>query len=73
MSRKPWKEMTDAEIDEIKRKKCQFCVYSIKFGAYDKRFRCIMCNYCSKEGHSRGCRPDECDKYKPRLRRRRKE
>ena len=71
MFKKPWEEMRKEEINEIKRKWCCNCKYAIRLSQIPWKYvENIICNYCGKEGHSRGCRPDECDKYKPRPRRR---
>ena len=73
MSRKPWEEMTVEEINEIKRKRCRYCMYSTRYVTTDNHVTGIICDYIGKEGQMRGRRPDECDKYKPRKRQRRKE
>ena len=68
---KPWSEMTEKEIEKIKKEKCRNCIYSraISFGdkATDNRF---ICGYILVIRHSRGCRPDQCDKYVRRKKRR---
>lgn len=42
------------------------CYYAGKFGAD------FCCDYLVIEGHSRGCKPEECDKYIKKKRRYRK-
>lgn len=41
-------------------KKCMYSV-TMKEGM-------IICDYIGVEGHSRGCSPEKCDKYKPKTR-----
>lgn len=47
------------KCSEVKRS-CHYC--SILSGNEP------VCNYCLMESHSRGCDPEQCDKYVPRAR-----
>lgn len=62
---KPWREMPIEEINKIKREKCQYCVFSGKYtvSTDGKHASGITCDYIGIMGHSRGCRPDQCDKF----------
>lgn len=64
---KPWEQMTEEEIRKIKREKCKFCRYSSSKSARSSAYN-ITCAYIEKTGHSRGCRPDMCDKFERRRR-----
>jgi hypothetical protein len=71
--KKKWKDMTEQEINQLKRKQCSSCAYfmSIKRGA-----TLAMCNYIELTGSSRGCSPLECKekgKYKAKAGRRKKD
>lgn len=61
----PWSDMTEKEIYKIKKEKCKFCEYGTRNnqGNADS-IKSIICDYIGKVGHSRGCRPDKCDKFK---------
>ena len=53
---KPWRNMTEKEIQKIKNKYCTKCVYY----ANENNIRSIYCDYINKEGKRRPCRPGEC-------------
>jgi len=55
--KKKWSDLTDKDIDKIIAEKCTHCGYR---GMLDGR---ICCDYIIHTGKSRGCRPDECDKF----------
>lgn len=61
-NKKPWWAMTAKEIGKIKIEKCRYCKYA---GGYYKQegISRPTCDYIGIVGHSRGCRPDECDKF----------
>lgn len=62
---KPWREMSERDIYKIKKEKCRHCVYATRNGKGNEDcIKSILCDYIGKEGHSRGCRPDKCDKFK---------
>lgn len=55
--KKKWSDFTDKDIDKIIAGKCTHCGYR---GMLDGR---ICCDYIIHTGKSRGCRPDDCDKF----------
>ena len=62
---KPWRDLTAREINAIKREKCLHCIYANRYG-YSRdteNISMVTCDYISIVGHSRGCRPDACDKF----------
>ena len=67
---KPWREMTQAEINKTKREKCQHCIYSRKITTTvcKSSLNNIICYYIAITHNRRGCRPDECDKFERRKR-----
>lgn len=69
---KPWRDMTEAEIYKTKKEKCRFCRYSSREGMNEDNIRSLSCDYIGKIGHSRGCRPDKCDKFEKKTKKRRK-
>lgn len=60
---KPWYKMSDSDINKIKLEKCSKCVYRCGFN-FRGTAAGILCNYLEITGHMRGCRPDQCDKFK---------
>lgn len=60
---KPWYKMTAAEILKIKKEKCQYCRFATRFNTDSSNLSIMMCDFIGITGHSRGCRPDECDKF----------
>lgn len=52
-----WSDFTEKDIDKIIYERCTHCGYR---GMLDGR---ICCDYIIHTGNSRGCRPDECDKF----------
>jgi len=54
-----WSDFTQDDIDEIIAEKCTYCGYRGVLGEK------LCCDYIIHTGHSRGCRPDKCDKFKP--------
>lgn len=62
---KPWRELTAQEINSIKREKCVHCAYSNRYGYSGSidNISLVTCDYIGIVGHSRGCRPDVCDKF----------
>lgn len=63
---KPWREVTYQERVAIKKEQCQYCEYADQ-SRYHPGSKCsidaITCDYIRKGKHSRGCRPDVCDKF----------
>lgn len=61
---KNWKDYTDKEIRNIIEEKCKKCPYA-SGKAYLKAdgVSAITCDYIGVTGHSRGCKPDECEHY----------
>ena len=70
VTKAPWRDMTEADIWCIKKEKCQYCMYANKAGSTGESLTALHCDYIGKVGHRRGCRPDECDKFVPRKRKR---
>lgn len=69
--RKPWREMTPAEITELKKRQCIKCAYFSQ-APCDRRNDTYVanktCDYLITVGHSRGCDPRDCvkeGKFKP--------
>lgn len=60
---KPWYKMSDSDIVKIKQEKCAKCVYRCGVN-FRGTAAGILCNYLEITGHMRGCRPDQCDKFK---------
>ena len=69
---KPRRHMTDKELFELKKGKCRFCIYATRTGDSGGNYGAIVCDYIGIVGHSRGCRPDQCDKFKRKTKRGRK-
>ena len=57
---KKWRDVTQSEINHIKRKKCRHCRYSSGTTTYVGN---ITCDYILIERHRRGCGPEKCDKF----------
>ena len=56
--RKKWAELTEKEINEIKRKQCLNCKwFSRGTGGYKGA---STCDYGAEHSHSRGCDPRDC-------------
>ncbi len=53
---KPWRNMTEKDIQKIKDKDCNKCTYYYKGSGVTKG----CCNYLELEGRSRPCRPGTC-------------
>lgn len=71
---KPWPEMTEAEIIQLKRQQCKKCVYYSQGCSSAKSTG--TCEYLKIEGHSRGCSPLECKtkgKFRPKARKGKKD
>lgn len=67
--KKPWKEMTEREINKLKINQCSKCTYlSGNPKSRQTVFGNRTCDYIAIEGHCRGCSPLECVKkgvFKP--------
>lgn len=59
--RKPWREMTVQEVNELSRKQCNTCIYCSKENASSHIAK--PCDYITIEGHMRGCDPRDCKKF----------
>jgi len=57
-TKKPWAEMTEAEINRIKKAQCTRCAYSTRSSTTGMND--MTCDYIGIVGHRRPCRPDEC-------------
>lgn len=71
---KPWREVTRHEITAIKKEKCQFCMFAgiLHGSASYEGAEKIFCDYIGIAGTRRGCRPDQCDKFKRKTSNRRR-
>lgn len=58
--RKPWREMTVQEINELSRKQCGTCKYYSKESPSTQIAK--ACDCITIEGHRRGCDPRDCKK-----------
>ena len=60
--RKPWKELTTAEVTALKAKQCTKCKYKSFLSGNTKGYEAarITCDYILITGHSRGCDPRDC-------------
>ena len=59
--RKPWKDMSEKEINDLKRMQCVKCQYLSRAGANtDRTAAALTCDYIAVHGHSRGCDPRDC-------------
>lgn len=63
VTKKPWSDVTEQEITQIKKEKCRYCKYSNKNATSGESLINLTCDYIGREKHRRGCRPDECDKF----------
>lgn len=64
--KKPWSELTSADITKIKILQCKNCIYASRSGynpSDPDSAGSLLCDYIGITGHRRGCRPDACDKY----------
>lgn len=66
MEGKPWSEMTEEQIDRIRRKRCVKCKYSAGENERTKKrwLRKTTCDYILLTGKRRGVRPDECEYWR---------
>ena len=70
---KPWSEMTEDEIAKIITTQCKRCRFLGKLsGTGSKNAEHYYCNYLGIMGVLRKCRPDMCDKYEPKGKRRKR-
>ena len=59
--RKPWKDMSEKEINDLKRRQCVKCQYLSRAGVnMDRTVAALTCDYIAVHGHSRGCDPRDC-------------
>ena len=72
VTKKPWREMAEEEINAIKKEKCRKCKYANKYCTTKDCLSKLTCDYIGKTGRRRGCRPDECDKFEPVEKKRKK-
>lgn len=62
-ARKPWKDMSEKEINDLKRRQCVKCQYLSRAGVNaDRTVACLTCDYIAVHGHTRGCDPRDCVK-----------
>jgi transcriptional regulator with XRE-family HTH domain len=61
-TKKRWADFTQDDIDKILMEKCTHCGYRGMTGGR------LSCDYIIHTGHSRGCRPDKCNKFKKGIR-----
>ena len=62
---KPWREVTESEINAVIRRDCRQCRYSAASvtGSRNGNLK-ITCNYILHTGRKRPCRPGECRENK---------
>lgn len=60
--RKPWKDMSEKEINDLKRRQCVKCQYLYRAGANTDRTAVaqLTCDYIAVHGRTRGCDPRDC-------------
>ena len=59
--RKLWKDMSEKEINELKRRQCVKCQYLSRAGANtDRTVAYMTCDYIAVHRHTRGCDPRDC-------------
>lgn len=71
---KQWSELTEAEINQNKKKHCEKCLYFSRGGGTNTN-GARYCEYLLIEGHMRGCSPLKCREkgtFKPRPKDRRR-
>lgn len=61
-ARKPWRDMSEKEINDLKRRQCVKCQYLSRAGAKTDRtaVALLTCDYIAVHGHTRGCDPRDC-------------
>lgn len=63
---KRWREYSSKDVYKIKNEQCKYCIYSKGVGR-GTFINNITCEYILDVGHSRGCSPAACDKFKPKV------
>ena len=59
--RKPWGDMSEKEINDLKRRQCVKCQYLSRAGVnVDRTVAALTCDYIAVHGHTRGCDPRDC-------------
>lgn len=43
---------------------CKTCMWRNRIGTWASAMSCGACDYCGVAGHIRGCRWEDCDKYR---------
>ena len=60
-ARKPWKDMSEKEVNDLKRRQCVKCQYLSKARVNtDRTVAALTCDYIAVHGHTRGCDPRDC-------------
>lgn len=60
-ARKPWGDMSEKEINDLKRSQCVKCQYLSRAGVnMDRTVAAMTCDYIAVHGHTRGCDPRDC-------------
>ena len=60
-ARKKWGDMSEKEINDLKRRQCVKCQYLSSAGANpDRTVATLTCDYIAVHGHTRGCDPRDC-------------
>lgn len=70
MSKKKWSEYTLKEIKKNKKKlcvRCVYCTYTGELNVKTSNLYNVTCDYIGIEGHSRGCSPMNCKKFKEKV------
>ena len=64
---KPWTEMTDREVNRLKREQCRMCKYH---KVSNTNGFSSWCDYSGMTGQLRKCDPRDCEKFEQRTSRR---
>ena len=61
-AKKPWGDMSEKEINDLKRRQCVKCQYLSRAGANTDKTAVtqLTCDYIAVHGHARGCDPRDC-------------
>lgn len=61
-ARKPWGDMSEKEINDLKRRQCVKCQYLSRAGTNTDKpaVAQLTCDYIAVHGHTRGCDPRGC-------------
>lgn len=72
---KPWKDMTEEEINENKQKQCRFCTYAkylCRTSPKEESAHNMYCGFTEDTGRMRICSPINCVEFKRKTGKRKK-